>query len=169
MKRFTLYRSVYKQNEKNTIYSNKCLISCLDDLKSAVLFDHVACEYKNGHRAKDDFIKSDVVMMDLDNGHTDDPDKWKDIDDIVEAFPDVEFYYIQSRNHMKPKKTAAGEIKEPRPKYHIYFPVEAVADPAEYEKLKGYIGAMFPYFDCKCRDVAHFFYAVSVAEGGEIE
>ena len=169
MKPFTLYRSVYKQNAKNSIYGNKCNISCLDDLKEAVLFDHVACEYKNGHRGKEDFISSDVVMMDLDNGHNDNPDEWKNIDDIVEAFPDVEFYYIQSRNHMKAKKTASGEIKEPRPKYHIYFPIDKTNDPVEYEKIKGYIGALFPYFDCKCKDIAHFFYSVPVAEGGEVE
>ena len=108
-------------------------------------------------------------MMDLDNGHSDNPADWKTIDDISEAFPGVEFYYIESRNHMKPKRTREGELKEPRPKYHIYFPCSRTEDPTKYERLKGIVGATFPYFDTKCSDIAHFFYAVPKAEGGERE
>lgn len=169
MNEFTLYRSSKKYAETNTIYEIKCTIRTLDDLKKAVLFDHVGCEYKKGHRALKDFISANVVPMDLDNSHSDDPDDWKTIDDVIEAFPDVEFYYIQSRNHMRVKKTPTGEMKEARPKYHIYFPCDEITDPEEYEKLKGYIGALFPYFDKRCKDIAHFFYAVPVAEGGEVD
>lgn len=169
MIKFTLYRSNCRENAKNSAYPIKCEISSLKDLKVVVLYDHVSCAYKNNHRAKEDFISADCIMMDLDNTHTDDPEGWKCIDDVAEAFPDVEFYYIESRNHMKEKRTAKGEIKEPRPKYHIYFPCDKITDPAEYEQIKKRIGAMFPYFDTKCADIAHFFYAVSAAEGGEIE
>ena len=168
MTKFTLYRSDYKGKEDNTIYKVRCDISSMEDLKAAVVFDHVSCAYRNNHRAKEDFVSADVVMMDLDNAHTDDPDGWKTIDDISEAFPDVEFYYIESRNHMKPKRNQKGEIKEPRPKYHIYFPCGTITDPEEYAQLKKRIGALFPYFDKKCVDIAHFFYAVPVAEGGEV-
>lgn len=169
MQEFTLHISNTKQNAKNSIYGTKCTIQSLDDLKKAVLFDHVSCVYKNNHRSKEDFVSSDCIMMDLDNTHSDDPDSWKTIDDIAEAFPDVDFYYIQSRNHMKAKKNNKGEIKEARPKYHIYFPVgRIIKDSKEYERLKGQIGALFPYFDTRCKDIAHFFYAVPSAEGGEI-
>ena len=170
MKKFTLYRADCKSNEKNTTYKIKCSVSSLSDLKEAVLYDHVSCAYRNGHRGKEDFISADVVMMDLDNDHSDDPDDWKTPDDIAEDFPDVEFYYIESRNHMKVKKTPSGEIKEARPKYHIYFPCgRLIEDPEEYGLLKGRIGALFPYFDCRCKDIAHFFFAVPEAKGGEIE
>lgn len=168
MKEFTLYRSGTKQNKENTYYKYKCLIASLSDLKNAVLYDHVSCAYKDGHRSKEDFISADCVMMDLDNAHSDNPEDWKTIDDISEAFPEVEFYYIESRNHMKPKQTSKGEIKEPRPKYHIYFPCDHVIDnPIEYEQLKGQIGALFPFFDTKCKDIAHFFFSVPEARGGE--
>ena len=170
MREFTLYRSSTKQNKTNSTYKTKCVISSLSDLKDAVLFDHVSCAYKNDHRAKADFISADCVMMDLDNGHSDDPDTWKTIDDVCEAFPDVDFYYIESRNHMKAKKDSKGQIKEARPKYHIYFPCgQLIDDPEEYEHIKGQIGALFPYFDTKCADIAHFFYAVPEAKGGVIE
>ena len=170
MTQMTLYRNNKKQAESYTYYNIKCSICSLTDLKDAVLFDHVSCAYQNNHRANEDFISADCVMMDLDNTHSDDPDDWKTIDDVSEAFPDVEFYYIESRNHMKAKKNEKGELKEARPKYHIYFPCgQLVEDPGQYELLKGRIGALFPYFDTKCKDIAHFFYAVPEAKGGVIE
>lgn len=169
MDKFTLYRSNTKQNKKNTIYSIKCEIESLDDLKKAVMYDHVSCAYKNNHRGKEDFISADCIMMDLDNTHSDDPDDWKTIDDIAESFPDVDFYYIESRNHMKPKKTEKGEVKEARPKYHIYFPCgQIIEDPEQYELIKGRVGALFPYFDSSTKDSARFFFAVPEARGGEI-
>lgn len=170
MTKMTLFRSNKKGAEANTYYNIKCVISSLNDLKDVALYDHVSCAYKNNHRSKNDFISADAVMMDLDNGHSDDPDSWKTIDDIVEAFPDVEFYYIESRNHMKAKRNNKGEIKEARPKYHIYFPCgRIIDDPEEYDRIKGQIGALFPYFDMKCKDIAHFFYAVPEPKGGVIK
>ena len=169
MQKFTLYRCDTKENAKNSTYPIRCEISSLDDLKQVILYDHVSCDYRNHHRAKEDFISADCVMMDLDNDHTDDPEGWKSVDDVAEAFTDVEFYYIKSRHHQKPKRKPNGEIKEARPKYHFYFPTSEITDPDEYEKLKKRIGALFPYFDTKCTDIAHFFYAVPVAEGGAYE
>ncbi len=170
MTQMTLYRNSKKQAKSYAYYNIKCVISSLTDLQDAVLFDHVSCAYKDNHRSKEDFISADCVMMDLDNTHSDDPDDWKNIDDVAEAFPDVEFYYIESRNHMKAKKNEKGELKEARPKYHIYFPCgQLVDDPDQYELIKGRIGALFPYFDTKCKDIAHFFYAVPEAKGGVIE
>lgn len=170
MNKMTLFRSSKKEVESNTYYNTKCSVSSLSELEKAVLYDHVSCTYKNNHRSKDDYISADFVMMDLDNGHSDDPDDWKTIDDVAESFSDVGFYYIESRNHMKPKKDRKGQIKEARPKYHIYFPCgQIISDPGQYELLKGRIGALFPYFDTKCKDIAHFFYAVPKANGGEIE
>lgn len=169
MTKYTLYRADCKGNKYNTVYPIRCEVSSIDDLKEVVMFDHVSCAFKDDRRCKENFLSSSVVAMDLDNDHTDDPEGWKTIDDIAEAFPDVEFQYIESRHHMKPKTTDRGEIKEPRPKYHIYFPISEIADPEEYELLKKHIGALFPYFDMKCADIPHFFYAVPDAEGGDIE
>lgn len=170
MTKMTLYRNNKKQAESYTYYNIKCTIESLSDLQDVALYDHVSCAYKNNHRANEDFISADCVMMDLDNSHSDDPEDWKTMDDVAEAFPDVEFYYIESRNHMKAKKNGKGELKEARPKYHIYFPCgQLVKDPEQYELLKGRIGALFPYFDTKCKDIAHFFYAVPDVRGGVIE
>ena len=169
MKGFTLYRSDCKENKFNTDYKIKCDINSLDDLKAAVLFDHVPCNFKDNHRADGNFISSDVICMDIDNDHSNNPEDWKTLDDITEAFPDVDFYYVESRNHMKPKKKESGEILEPRPKYHLYFPIEETRDSAKYKRIKGEIGALFPLFDKRCSDISHFFYAVPAAEGGEIE
>lgn len=161
MKAFTLYRSDTREDENNTVYPIECCIDSVESLQRAASFDHVPCKFKNDHRAKADFISSDVVILDLDNTHCDDPESWKRLDDISETFEDVEFYYIQSRNYMQPK---GG--REPREKFHIYFPVNRIDDPKEYELLITRIGNLFPYFDEGCKDIAHFFYGVSEAKGG---
>ena len=161
MKSFTLYRNNARQNERNNKYPIECRINSVEDLKVVALYDHIPCKCKNGIRQKENFISSDVIIMDLDNGHTDDPEGWKSLDDIAEVFEDVEFYYIESKSHMKVK-----DGKEARPKYHIYFPIESVDDPERFRQLKGYIGGLFPFFDQKCIDVTHFFYAVPEAKGG---
>lgn len=161
MKSFTLYLSNTRQDAKNNKYPNECRINSLEDLKKAALYDHIPCKCKDGIRKKENFISSDCIIMDIDNGHTDDPEGWKSLDDVSEVFEDVEFYYIESRNHMKIK-----DGKEARAKYHLYFPIEPVDDPERYQQLKGYIGGLFPFFDQKCNDVCHFFYAVPEAKGG---
>lgn len=169
MKSFTLYRSNTRGNTKNVYYNIECKINSLEDLKAAVKYDHIPCKCKNNYREKDSFQSADLIEMDIDNDHSDDPEDWKEIDDISDAFPDVDFYYIESRNHMKPKTKDNGEIKEPRPKYHIYFPIEKTSDPERYRQIKTYIGGMFPYFDSKCVDITHFFFGVEDPKGGERE
>ena len=57
----------------NCTYPNKLPVSTPEQLKSAVVSDHVCAEYKDNYRSNDNFIKSDVLVMDIDNTHTDNP------------------------------------------------------------------------------------------------
>ena len=61
---------------KNCSYPNKVTVTNASELQEAVKMDHVCAKYKNNYRSIDNFLKSNVVVMDLDNDHTDDPDEW---------------------------------------------------------------------------------------------
>ena len=61
--------------------------------------DHVCAKYKNNYRSIDNFLKSNVVVMDLDNDHTDDPDEWITAEKLEELLPDISYAVAPSRNH----------------------------------------------------------------------
>lgn len=164
---FTLYASPYRGRNKVAEYPNQIIIDCLQALENACNYDHIASECVNNHRAEKDYLQCNVMHMDLDNSHSEDPESWKTLDDIAEALPDVMFYYIKSRHYMKPKTDSTGEILEPREKYHLYFPQKNTIGSYEAEsRLRSFACCMFPYFDQKCIDPVHFFYGVENAEGG---
>ena len=174
MREFSLYQANCCQNEKNPYYPNKVEVRTLEQLFRVSEKDHTAGRFQNNHRSVDDFISSNCIMGDLDNGETDNEDFFKTVDDIAEAFPDVGFYYVFSRNHMKPKKRQDGTYLEPRYKVHIYFPVSReYTDAAKYNKMQYAIGFLFPYFDAGASDAARFFYGVQDPDrtdrGGVIE
>ena len=153
--RMTVFVSSYRGNERNAFFPHKRIIQSEQDLLEATKFDHVCAEYRNNHRANNDFIRSDCLPLDLDNSHTEDPSGWKSLESIQEAFPGVAFYAVPSRNHMKPK-----DGKVPRPKYHLYFPITEMTDAGRYKQLKHWIYSRFPYFDDKALDSARHIYGV---------
>ena len=153
---FTLYSSDSRECAWNILYPRKICVSCSEELSEAVKSDHVAAEYVNYSRSKNGFIQSDCLMLDLDNTHSEDPSEWKSIEDIEKAFPGVAFYAVESLNHMKEKNGNAA-----RPKYHLYFPINAVKDANQYKHLKDLACSMFPFFDHGAADAARFFYGVS--------
>ena len=151
----TLYTSSCRGDERNAFYPTKTIVECTDDLTRAAMFDHVAAEYRNKRRSNGNFLRSDCLIMDLDNAHTDDPAEWKTLEDIRQSFPDVSFYAVESRNHMKVKKGKAA-----RPKYHVYFPINTVSDSEQYRALKDRTARIFPFFDAGAKDAARFFFGV---------
>ena len=50
---------------KNCSYPNKVTVINASELQEAVKMDHVCAEYKNNYRSIDNFLKSNVVVMDL--------------------------------------------------------------------------------------------------------
>ena len=138
MNGFTLYQANCYQNERNAYYPGEVEVGTLEQLLSVSEKDHTAGRFKNSHRAVDDFISSNCIMGDLDNGETDNEDFFKTVDDIAEAFPDVCFYYVFSRNHLKAKKRSDGTYLAPRYKVHVYFPLSReYADAVKYNKPEG--------------------------------
>ena len=110
---------------KNCSYPNKVTVTNASELQEAVKMDHVCAKYKNNYRSIDNFLKSNVVVMDLDNDHTDDPDEWITAEKLEELLPDISYAVAPSRNHMVAKNGKAA-----RPKYHkhicYYDSVESV-------------------------------------------
>ena len=156
---FTLYTANSVGNEKNSLFPTKAVVTDKASLLQAVQFDHVTAEYKNNYRKGDNFIQSDVIPLDCDNDHSDNPSDWITSLDVAMQFPDVAFAVTYSRNHNKVK----GE-KAARPRFHVYFPITPVTDKDEYVRLKQQINEAFPYFDDNAMDAARLLFGTSNQE-----
>lgn len=97
----------------NCIYPNKVVVDNAADMESAVAVDHVCATYTGNRRGNSNFIESDVIPMDIDNDHSDNPADWITEDKMEELFGDVDYALVPSRHHM-----LAKEGKSERPRYH---------------------------------------------------
>jgi hypothetical protein len=122
-------------------------------------YDYVAVAYRNGYRSKDNFLRTNCLALECDNDHSDDPKDWVTPDAVIARFPEVTAGFHFSRNHMKPKRG-----KAPRPKFHCFFLIDDMTDPAEYSGLKKRARVCFPYFDPKALDAARFFFGTADAQ-----
>lgn len=145
---------------KNCSYPNKVTVTNASELQEAVKMDHVCAEYKNNYRSIDNFLKSNVVVMDLDNDHTDNPDEWITAEKLEELLPDISYAVAPSRNHMVAKNGKAA-----RPKYHVYSEIEEITDSSAHAALKAAIHNAYPFFDGNALDAARFIFG---ADSGEV-
>lgn len=127
-------------------------------LEAACLFEHVGAVLRDGYRSNRDFVSSNVVIMDCDN-EDDDPETWVTPEKVAEDLPGVEFAVVPSRHNMLPK----GD-KEPRPKFHVYFPIKDCADIEVYMGLKAELLCRCPYFDSNAKDAARMIFGVENPE-----
>ncbi len=153
--KFTVYRSTRRGEAKNTFYPIITEVTDNESLKRAAETDHVCAEYKNNRRSNENFISADVIPLDCDNTHSDEPDAWITPADIAVMMPDTAFAVVYSRNNMKPKNG-----KSARPKFHVYFPVPTITDAKEYAELKNQLITSFPFFDNGAKDSARFLFGV---------
>lgn len=153
---FTLYSADVTGNPGNCSYPHRHEVTGEESLKAALRRDYVCAAYKNDYRANDNFVGSNCLPVDCDNDHTDNPQDWIVPADVAAAFPSVSFAVHYSRHHMKPKNGKAA-----RPKFHVLFPIDEIADADEYSALKKLVNAIFPYFDTKALDSARFFYGTA--------
>ena len=157
------------QDKYNRYYHKQAEIHNWQELLTAVRFDHVAGIFKNNHRAKEDFIQADCLIMDCDNystdDHTEDSAMWLTPEKLSERLQGVPFFVVYSRNHMKQK----GDIS-PRPRFHVYFPLSHIINDAEHIRtLKETLLAVVPEFDEGAKDAARFIYGVHNPEGVAVE
>ena len=150
-----LYNNNKRQDAQNSKYPYETEIKTIEDLRKVVVYDHVSAKFKDDYRKNDNFICSDCNMFDVDNMHSDNADEWITPAKVKEAFPNVAFYVVYSRNHMKVK-----DNKKARPKFHIYFQDVLFEDMMKCKLHKEKVCAYFPYFDNNAKDVARFFFGV---------
>lgn len=155
----TIFNATCVGNAKNCTYPQKCVVTSAEELIDAVKFDHVCAEYQKNYRNVSNFIQSDVVVMDLDNDHSDNPADWVTADMLDEMMPDISYAIAPSRHHMLAKDGQA-----PRPKYHVYFPISVCTHADDYAALKRAIHKAFPVFDGNALDAARFIYGADCTE-----
>lgn len=155
----TIFNAACVGNAKNCTYPQKCVVTSAEELIDAVKFDHVCAEYQKNYRNVSNFIQSDVVVMDLDNDHSDNPADWVTADMLDEMMPDISYALAPSRHHM-----LAKDGQTPRPKYHAYFPISVCTNAEDYAALKRAIHKAFPVFDGNALDAARFIYGADCTE-----
>ena len=151
--KFTIYTADCTGNERNAVYPNKAAISNGEELKAAVAFDHVCAAFKEDYRSRENFIASDVVVMDCDNSHSENPADWVTGERFLTMVPDTIVAIVPTRNNMKTK-----DGKCARPRFHAYFPVPEIRDETAYAEMKQAIHQRFPFFDGAALDAARFIY-----------
>lgn len=163
MKEFNLYLSSTSGNKANCLYPDVVEVRSIKDMKKAIQKDHVCAKFKRSYRSNDNFVTSNVIALDCDN-EDDDEKSWVDPVEIAQALPNVCFYAVYSKSHNKQKGN-----KGPRPRFHIYFPIDEITDAKEYAKLKQEIVNAFPIFDKNALDPARFLFGgvgeIEVYEG----
>lgn len=151
--KFTIYTADCTGNEKNTLYPNQRVITCEGDLKKSITYDHVCAQYQNNTRSDANFMVSDVVPMDCDNDHSDNPDEWITPEFLAENLTDVAFAITYSRHNMLPKGN-----KSARPRFHVFFPTAPCNDALSHKAIKAKIHKELPFFDGNALDASRFLF-----------
>lgn len=153
MQNFILFTANVRGEKGNCLYPNKIEVTDEKVFERAMQYDHVCGTFKNNYRSNENFLESNVIPMDCDNDHSDNPQEWVYPVDVAKNFPDCNFYVNYSRSHLKPKGN-----KSARPRFHIYFPIPTITSGSEYAELKKKIQELFPYFDDGALGEARFFF-----------
>lgn len=67
--RLVLQTANVVSDAKNCLYPNRVEARDAAELQEAIKKDHVCGEYKKNYRSKENFIRSNVAVMDCDNDH----------------------------------------------------------------------------------------------------
>ena len=146
-------------NAKNCRYPNRTIVSNAEELTEATSRDHVCAEYQGNYRSVDNFLRSNVVVMDCDNDHSDNPNDWITEEKLADIFEDISYGLAPSRHHMVSK-----EGKAPRPKYHVYFEIKEMRSADRYAALKRALYKKYPFFDGNALDAGRFLFGADVGK-----
>ncbi len=156
---FTIFSANCTGNAANCSYPVMHKITAPEQLKNAVLHDHVCAAYKGNYRGTETFLKSDVLPMDIDNDHTNDPAAFITPEKLDELFPDVDYCLVPSRHHNMPKGSHPAA-----PRYHVLFPIPECTDAAAYTGMKVKLQKAYPFFDDNALDAGRFLFGCKVNE-----
>lgn len=155
----TLCSATCVGNAANCSYPNVVVADDVQKMETAVAQDHVCAVYKGNRRSNDNFIESDVIPMDIDNDHSDNPADWITEDKMDELFGSIDYVLAPSRHHMLEK-----DGKSERPRYHVYFPIEKCTDAKQYTAMKVAIQKAYSFFDDNALDAARFLFGASTSD-----
>lgn len=156
---FTLFDADCVGKAANCSYPHKVLVDDAKKMEGAVAQDHVCATYKNNYRNVSNFEMSDVIPMDIDNDHSENPEDWITEDKMEELFGSIDYVLVPSRHHMLQK-----EGKSERPRYHAYFPIDPCTDSSVYSAMKVAIQKAYPFFDDNALDAARFLFGADTDE-----
>ncbi len=151
--KFTLFLSDTVGDRKNILYIFRRQPEDAEGFRRALRMDHVCAEYQDCRRGNDNFLRSDCVVMDIDNDHSERPEDWITPEKVAESFPGVAHAVAGSRSHMKEKNGRSA-----RPRLHVYFPIPETEDAQAYAALKRELYSCFPYFDGNALDAGRFIF-----------
>ena len=146
-------------DKKNCLYPNRVEVTSAEEMAQAVSFDHVCAEYDKNYRSVGNFQKSNVVVMDCDNDHSENPADWVTPEMLDDMMPDISYAVAPSRHNMLEK-----DGKTARPRFHVYFLIEETCDSDYYASLKSAIHKAYPFFDGNALDAARFIFGADVDE-----
>ena len=108
----TIYFSDTREDTKNCLYPHAADLLDSEQLHTALQYDHVLAEYKNGYRTRENFIRATVIGIDIDNDHSDNEDHWISSDDLRAMLPTVSYVLVYSRHHLQ-EKGSGSRRKDP--------------------------------------------------------
>lgn len=149
---FEIYSSDVKSAPQNCLYPKRIEVKDKESLIEAVKNDHVCAKYKDNKRSNENFISSNVLVMDVDN-ETDDEGQFVTSELMETLFPDISYALVPSRHHNQPKNNYPIA-----PRFHVYFPIDTVSDSKEYARLKEKLYNLYPFFDGNALDAARFMF-----------
>ena len=159
MMQFNLCMADCSGNSKNCLYPFPITVTDADVLRAAATMDHVCGTYRNNYRSLDNFLWSDVAVMDCDNDHSENPADWMTPETMAAHLPDVSFAAVPSRNNNKEKGGKAA-----RPRFHLYFPIPMCSDKDLYAQIKQSVYQAFPFLDSNALDAARFLFGSDADE-----
>lgn len=151
--KFDIYRTNRTRAVCNTTYPIHETISNAADFQRAVKYDHIPGKFTDNVRSADRFLFSNVIVMDCDNSHSDDPCDWITVEEFQKEFKPFNYVIVYSRHNMKDRGDECA-----RPRFHVYFPISECRDKDKYLSLKITLQKAHPYFDEYSLDVARFFF-----------
>lgn len=161
--KITIYTANGRGDEKNVLYPHEINIDTKQKLDASIFEnDYVSALYKGNYRSNDNFIKTNCIMADIDNDHSEEESEWFTAEDVKSALRGVPFIIHYSRNHMKDKQVTKAngtlEIRQKRPKFHLIIATNEITSKEDFDVLLTRFASLFPFIDKKAKDAAHFFF-----------
>ncbi|WP_408923027.1 hypothetical protein [Corynebacterium tuberculostearicum] len=131
MKAMTMFTAQVAGQQNNAHYPNPHTVTTAADLEAIARLDHVVAEYLGGRRLAGSFVTSNCLVMDVDNSHSEEQAEWVTPESLAKRLAGVALMTATSRNHQRAKGAQSA-----RPRFHVYFPINPVADAEAYAGLK---------------------------------